>query len=82
MWGWANPSIEADEKKEILEACEFGKQKGWEIFEEPKIPASGRDAYALTALIASELGAEGVYIGDSGGTLICLLLNNIQKEES
>lgn len=74
MWGWHNPSIKDELKADSLKLKKYGEQKGWAIFSEPMFPATTRDGWALMALAAKVLNADGAYAGDTGEAVTFLTL--------
>jgi hypothetical protein len=68
LWSWANPTILADMKKDMIRVKAFGEQHHFEKLTTEGWPAEEADGWEMTAVAAKVLQARGVYRApDSSG---------------
>ena len=81
LWAWANPSIDADLKRDALRVLDYGRQHGVERLTTPKWPADETDGWRMAALANRLCSSNGAYRGPAGKTVVFMTFGEIKLEK-
>lgn len=81
LWAWANPSVDADLKRDSLRVLDYGRQHGIEQLTTPKWPADETDGWRMAALANRLCSSNGAYRGPAGNTMVFMTFGEIKLEK-
>ena len=78
LWGWDHPSVEPPLNEHAEIAHQFGlKDKEFEVLTVPKIGIEESFAWELAAITCHLAGADGVYRGPAGSTMVFVTYSEV-----
>ena len=80
LWGWDHPSVPEPLRKHALLARKWGQENKVEDFVSRKVKCSENEAWGFAAAANRLAGANGVYRGPSGSTLVFMTLGEVKLE--
>lgn len=81
LWGWDHPSVPEPLGAHAQLAREWGVQQGAEAFTERKVTCSEDEVWSFAAVANRLAGANGVYRGSAGSTLVFMTFGTIQLQK-
>lgn len=78
LWGWANPSIPDELKRDSLRIREYGEKHQIDRLTEAEWQGSEEDAWQMAALACTLCEAQGVYRGPAGTALVFISFGSVR----
>lgn len=79
LWAWANPTDLAPLRRDVEKVKKFGQERGFDKLVEKKWPADEADGWAMTAIAARVLKADGAYRTEGEKIFSYMVLKNVRK---
>jgi hypothetical protein len=77
LWAWANPSIDAELKRDALRVLDYGREQRIERLTTPKWPADETDGWRMAALANRLCSSNGAYRGPAGSTMVFMTFGEV-----
>lgn len=77
LWGWEHPSVREDMAEHAQLAKEWGDENNEPLFSEVKVVCSEDDAWKMASVANRLANANGVYRGNSNGTLVYMTMGSL-----
>jgi hypothetical protein len=79
LWSWANPTLLDSVKGPMERVRAYGEARGWEKLTTPNWPGDESDGWAMAAVTARILGADGAYRAPDERGALFMTLHRVRR---